>query len=89
MGYWEQNENGVSFAQSRNHETLIWGDQPADIMGAALKEIISVFQRDRDRLPTEGEIKAGLRFSLRVALESAAKEQDERGNLARAASAKV
>ena len=74
MGYWEQNENGVSFAQSRNHETLIWGDQPADIMGAAVKEIIAVFQRDRGQPPSENEIKAGLLFCLPVALERAAKE---------------
>lgn len=74
MGYWEQNENGVSFAQSRNHETLIWGDQPADILGAALKEIISVFERDKGRLPTENEIKAGLLFSLPTTLKMAGKE---------------
>ena len=71
MGYWKQNEQGVSFADAKNHEELIWGDQPADIMGNALKEIIAVFLRDRDRLPTEAEIKAGLLFSLRVALERA------------------
>ena len=76
MGYWEQNEQGVSFAQAKNHEKMIWGDQPADIMGNALEEIFSVFQRDKGRPPTEAEVKAGLLFSLRGALnraESAAK----------------
>ncbi|KKN75215.1 hypothetical protein LCGC14_0382140 [marine sediment metagenome] len=71
MGYWKHGEDGESFALDSE---LIWGDSPADIMGNALKEIISVFQRDRDRLPTEAEIKAGLLFSLRTALERAAKE---------------
>ncbi len=66
MGYWKQGEDGHSFALDSE---LIWGDQPADIMGAALDEIISVFQRDIGRLPTEAEIKAGLLFSLPVALE--------------------
>ena len=70
MGYWEQNEQGVSFAQGETHE-MIWGDQPADIMGTALDEIISVFRRDRERLPTGEEIKAGLLFSLAGALERA------------------
>jgi hypothetical protein len=71
MGYWKQGADGESFALDSD---LIWGDSPADIMGNALKEIISVFQRDRERLPTEGEIKAGLLFSLRVALKRAANE---------------
>ncbi|KKK88193.1 hypothetical protein LCGC14_2745650 [marine sediment metagenome] len=71
MGYWEQSESGHSFAGGSG---MIWGDQPADIMGNALGEIISVFQRDRDRLPTEAEVKAGLLFSLRVALKRAANE---------------
>lgn len=71
MGYWQQNEQGVSFAQAKSHEELVWGDQPADIMGNALKEIVSVFLRDRDRLPTEAEVKAGLLFSLPYALKKA------------------
>lgn len=68
MGYWKQGEDGESFALEGE---LVWGDAPADIMGAALKEIITVFRQDRGRLPTEAEIKAGLLFSLRVALERA------------------
>lgn len=73
MGYWKQNEQGVSFADAKNHGELIWGDWPADIMGAALKEIIAAFEQDRNRLPTEAEIKAGLLFSLKTALETAEK----------------
>ena len=68
MGYWRQSEQGKSLQVGGN---LVWGDQPADIMGNALKKIIVVFQRDRERLPTEDEVKAGLLFSLRVALERA------------------
>ncbi len=68
MGYWKQSEEGHSLQICGD---LIWGDQPADIMGAALKEIIAVFQRDKGRPPTEAEIKAGLLFSLRGALERA------------------
>ena len=71
MGYWKQGEDGHSFALDSE---LIWGDQPADIMGAAIKEIISVFQRDRERLPTQAELNAGLLFSSRFQLERAAKE---------------
>ena len=69
MGYWKQAADGGSFALESE---LIWGDAPADIMGIALDKIISVFQFDRSRLPTEDEIKAGLLFSLRVALRRAA-----------------
>lgn len=68
MSYWKQNEEGHSLQEQ---DALIWGDAPADIMGNALEKIISVFQRDRERLPTEAEVKAGLLFSLRVALEKA------------------
>ena len=71
MGYWEQSESGHSFAGGSG---MIWGDQPADIMGAALEEIIAVFQRDRERLPTQAELNAGLLFSSRFQLERAAKE---------------
>ena len=71
MGYWNQGEDGHSFALGSE---LIWGDSPPDIMGAALEEIISVFQRDRGRPPTQAELNAGLLFSSRPQLERAAKE---------------
>jgi hypothetical protein len=71
MGYWNQGADGHSFALDSE---LVWGDAPADIMGAALEEIIKAFQRDRDRLPTQAELNAGLLFSSRPALERAAKE---------------
>lgn len=66
MGYWRMNEQGQSL---QTEGDMIWGDQPADIMGNALQEIISVFLRDQGRPPTEAEVKAGLLFSLHVALE--------------------
>lgn len=69
MGYWQQTKDGHSLTMEDTG--LIWGDQPADIMGAALDEIIRVFTRDRGCLPTEAEVKAGLMFSLPHALEKA------------------
>lgn len=69
MGYWIQNEQGKSL---QVEGTLIWGDAPADSMDRALKDIISAFRRDKDRLPTEAEVKAGLLFSLGGALKRAA-----------------
>ncbi len=66
MGYWKQDEDGESFALDSE---MIWGDQPADILDAALKKIVSVFLRDRNRLPTKDEVKAGLLFSLRTGLK--------------------
>ncbi len=71
MGYWKQGEDGHSFAEDSE---LVWGDSPADIMGAALEEIIKVFRRDWDRQPTQAELNAGLLFSSRPQLERAAKE---------------
>lgn len=69
MGYWQQDEDGCSFAMESE---LVWGDAPADIMGGALKRIIAVFKQDMGRPPTEAEVRAGLLFSLRGALERAA-----------------
>ena len=71
MGYWKQGEDGHSFALESE---LVWGDAPADIMGQALAEIIAVFQQDRERLPTQAELNAGLLFSSRPQLKRAAKE---------------
>jgi len=65
MGYWAQTRDGGSFAETSE---LVWGDAPADIMSQALEDIIKVFIRDKNRIPTEDEIKAGLLFSLHVAL---------------------
>lgn len=73
MGYWKQSEQGASL---QTEGDLIWGDQPADIMGDALEKIISVFEQDVGRPPTETEVKAGLLFSLRVALDTAAKREE-------------
>jgi len=75
MGYWKHGEDGHSFALDSE---LIWGDQPADIMGAALEEIIEVFQRDRERPPTQAELNAGLLFSSRPQLERAKEPVGER-----------
>lgn len=71
MGYWSHGKDGHSFALDSE---LIWGDSPADIMGEAVKKVIAVFQRDWERQPTQAELDAGLLFSSRPQLESAAKE---------------
>lgn len=71
MGYWIQNEKGNSLQLEGE---MIWGDAPADIMGNALHGIIGVFIRDRDRPPTEAEVKAGLLFSLNAALDRVGKQ---------------
>ena len=73
MGYWNQTEEGHSLV--RENTGLLWGDQPADAMGDALDRIIGFFKRDLGRLPTEAEVKAGLLFSLSVALSSASTNQ--------------
>ena len=69
MGYWNQSETGASLVMEDTG--LVWGDQPADAMDDALDRIIAFFKRDVGRLPTEAEVKAGLMFSLPVALENA------------------
>lgn len=66
MGYWNQNEQGESFATPEQGE-MVWGDQPADVMDDALDKIVEVFQRDTGRKPTKREVRAGLLFSLRGA----------------------
>lgn len=72
MGYWTQNAQGNSFAETPEGEPeMIWGDAPADVMGDALDVIIRVFQRDVGRAPTKAEILAGVEFSVDMALEDA------------------
>lgn len=63
MGYWRASATGESLQVEDTG--LIWGDRPADIMDQAIRDILDVFQEDRDRDPTEAEIRAGLLFSLR------------------------
>ena len=62
MGYWEQDEEGHSFALGSG---MIWGDPPADRFSDAIDDVREAFRNDVRREPTIGEIKAGLLFSLR------------------------
>ena len=62
MGYWSNGPDSKG-------EEMIWGDEPADIMGDALDKIITVFIKYWDRMPTEEEIMRGLKFSVAGALE--------------------
>jgi hypothetical protein len=69
MGYWYATAEGRSL--QFEDTGIIWGDEPADIMGDALDDIIDVFVRDRGRVPTEQELIAGVRFSAWRAIEDA------------------
>lgn len=71
MGYWEQNEEGHSFAgEDRKPEPLLWGDTPADIIDSALHGLTRAFLHDQGRPPSRTEVEAGLKFSLRGYLET-------------------
>jgi hypothetical protein len=61
MGWWEQDEEGNSFALGSG---LMWGDGPADIMGDAIDRIVDEFMEAAGRRPTVTELKAGLLFTL-------------------------
>jgi hypothetical protein len=61
MGWWEQDEEGNSFALGSG---MYWGDGPADIMGEAVQQIVAEFEAAMRRKPTLAEMKAGLLFSL-------------------------
>lgn len=62
MGYWNQDREGHSLIVEDTG--LVWGDAPADAIDDALAAIVSAFKEDVGRLPTKGEIRAGLEFSL-------------------------
>jgi hypothetical protein len=66
MGYWSTNEQGHSFTEAESGEDLIWGDQPADIIDAAISEIKAVFLHDIGRLPSVAEMRAGFAFSSHI-----------------------
>lgn len=64
MGYWSTCEHGHSFCESdEDQPEMIWGDEPADLMGDALAEIFKAFQRDVGRMPTIEEVIGGVKFS--------------------------
>jgi hypothetical protein len=62
MGYWNQGRDGTSL---HTEDTgLIWGDAPADVMDAAVRQINAAFIADIGRPATADEIRAGLEFAL-------------------------
>lgn len=66
MGWWEQNEEGHSLSgHDREPEPYYWGDGPADIIDNALWKIKAEFVKHLGRLPSVGEIMAGITFSTR------------------------
>lgn len=67
MGYWEMDDEGHSFvAGDEPDNQMIWGDQPADIVGRALAQIKVDFIRHLGRMPSQREIIAGLKFTTNV-----------------------
>lgn len=66
MGWWTQNAKGESFQRvPLGQPDMMWGDGPADVLDAALAAILQEFQKALGRMPSKGEIRAGLEFSLR------------------------
>jgi len=64
MGWWTADRSGRSFAHNEDGSELIWGDGPADILDAAIDEIVKEFERYEKRKPTKDEMRAGLEFAL-------------------------
>lgn len=75
MGYWNTDENGISFSDSP--KDMVWGDAPADAMDEALHTIIAAFRRDLGRAPSLDELKAGLLFSAQAALDADEERRQE------------
>ena len=48
--------------EKENNEVM--GDEPWDVMGAAVEKIIEIYQRDWDRNPTRNEIEKALEFVM-------------------------
>ena len=63
MGWWEQNEQGRSFAQAET-EIMVWGDGPADIIDNAVDSIDKEFMSTYGRKATKAELLACLSFSV-------------------------
>ncbi len=68
MGWWEHGRDGHSFVRSSvdDNNLMMWGDEPADIIGDAIHAIKIAFLRDLGRMPSKDEIIAGIKFSTAV-----------------------
>lgn len=66
MGWWSQDNEGHSFADAMAGETVVgvWGDEPADIIDAALDAINEAFMDTWGRLPYRAEMESGIKFSM-------------------------
>lgn len=57
MGWWS------------TEDELLLGDRPADILGAAYAEIVSLYEAEAGRKPTRAELQRLVEFTLRPFLE--------------------
>lgn len=53
MGYW---------SKDWSEDGPVWGDDPADLMAAAVEKIAEIFEKDMGREPTIEELHYGLDF---------------------------
>ena len=65
MGWWIADGVELRNAEAEDAKTHpIWGDLPADTLGAAVDEIVVQFQEFLGRRPTKPELREGLEFTL-------------------------
>lgn len=62
MGWWKQSRKGASLSEGGGE----WGDGPADVISAAVDEVVKEFVRDLGRKPSRVELRAGLEFHIRA-----------------------
>ena len=66
MGWWSTNREGVSLLSESevvDGIEMVWGDGPADILGAAIDKIDKEFLQEWGRPTTTDELIAAMRFS--------------------------
>lgn len=71
MGWWQITEDGsAKHFKDESDSGLRMGDNPADIMDAALRNIIREYQKAFGRNPCQREIKACFDFSFSTFAEN-------------------
>lgn len=64
MGWWSAGPSGQSLVMEETG--MLWGDEPADIMGDAVQHVVQSFEENVGRRPTLKEIRSGLEFALGI-----------------------